>query len=61
MNTKKLCKRYNELRKNGMKYADTLKTLSQEFYYSEDYLKKLVTKAFKETGIERYRRKGRTK
>jgi MarR-like DNA-binding transcriptional regulator SgrR of sgrS sRNA len=55
----KLCYRYNQLRQEGMKYYNTLEQLASEYSYSTRHMKVIVQKAFKSTGIEMWRSKGR--
>jgi hypothetical protein len=57
----KLCYRYNQLRQSGLRYHDTVQKLADENFYTHQYMQKLVREAFKETGVDMWRRKGRYK
>ena len=44
----KICDRYNEIRRTNT-YEETVTQLAKEFFYSKDYMKRVVGKAFKNT------------
>ena len=56
----KVCEDYNKLRRE-YGYEFTIEKLAEKWDLSYHYMRRLIIKAFQETGRERYKRRERSK